>query len=335
MAAAACVVVLDGDQERTATARISNHEIVLAVDDVATAVGWQVTSGGLCRGDVCIPAQFDGHVSLARVAETLRRPLAVEIWAEAAAAALGAAAGSTVHAGASVPELALPGLDGTPVNVTGRGRKTAVVTWSTWCGCRYELPAWLQLADELRDEGLDLVTVALDEDVDAVRTWTSRVPGLTIAVDAAHVVSDVFGVVNVPSTIWLDEDDRVVKPPTIAPGDDQFVEFTDVRADIHHDALRRWVRTGTAPEVPKPEATDELRRARAERRLAVWLLRAGHADAAERHFARAVELAPLDFSIRRASMPLRGQDPFGADFAELWQEWNSAGRPGYLATPPA
>jgi hypothetical protein len=123
-----------------------------------------------------------------------------------------------------------------------------------------------------------------------------------------------------------------VKPPTIAPGDDQFLEFTKVDADQHHDALRAWARGGDAPVVEDPSDDEELRLARAERRLAAWLHRHGHLDLAEEHFRRAVDLAPLDFTIRRASMPLRGQDPFGTEFFELWEQWNDAGRPGYQPT---
>lgn len=77
---------------------------------------------------------------------------------------------------------------------------------------------------------------------------------------------------------------------------------------------------------------DDLRLARAERRLASWLHRDGRTRAAERHFEAAVALAPLDFSIRRSSMRNRGQDPFGNEFFELWEQWSQPGRPGYEPT---
>ena len=329
------LLLLDGDRATEVTARDDGQSMTLAAADVVTATGWEVKPVGLCRGDVCVPVRFGAEVDLAAFAQALRRPLAYEALGDRAVAVLGTAGGSTAHAGDEAPPLQLPDVDGNPVELGTPGRKTAVVAWSTWCGCRYELPAWQELADELRVEGLDLVTVALDEDVDAVRKWTSRVPELAVTVDAEHRISDVFGVVNVPSVVWLDEQRRVVKPPTIAPGDDRFLEFTEVGADAHHDALRAWVRGGAVPPAPEPDDSDEVRLARAERRLAAWLHRHGYLDAAERHFARATELAPLDFSIRRASMPLRGQDPFGADFAELWQEWTAAGRPGYVPTTTA
>lgn len=311
-------------------------ELLLDAGAVRAATGWEVKAHGLCQGDVCIAAQLGTEVSLADLAATLGRPVALERLEDRAVAVLGEPGATTLRAGDQAPSLTLPDVDGNPVHISGSGRKTALVAWSTWCGCRYELPAWLELARELAGDGLDIVTVALDEDTDAVRKWTSRVPELPTAIDAEHRVSDVFGVVNVPSTVWLDEQGRVVKPPTIAPGDDRFVEFTEVESSGHHDALRAWVRGGPTPDTQQIEDTVDLRAARAERRLAAWLYRRGYASAAERHFIAAVQLAPLDFSIRRASMPLRGQDPFtGPEFVELWQDWSAAGRPGYTPTVPS
>ena len=66
-----------------------------------------------------------------------------------------------------------------------------------------------------------------------------------------------------------------------------------------------------------------------DRRLAYRCEQCGHEGAAEAHFVRAGELAPHDFTIRRGSMPIRGMDPMGADFAPLYAEWVQAGRPYY------
>jgi peroxiredoxin len=314
-----------------ATTTVDSDGLLLSAEALLAATRWELKPQGLCQGDVCVPAHLAAPVGLDHVAALLGRPLAVETFEGEVVAVLGEPAGVVVTSGASAPPLTLPDVDGEPVPVGGRGRKTAVVAWSTWCGCRYELPAWKQLADELRADGLDVVTVAMDDDAESVRPWTQE--GLTTAVDTQHRLSDVFGVVQVPATVWLDEQGRVVKPPTIAPGDDRWQEWTQVESAPHHEALRHWVRTGEVPEVQVSTGDDAgLRSARAERRLAAWLHRNGHAEAAERHFVAAVDLAPLDFTIRRASMPLRGQDPFGTEFFALWEEWEAAGRPGYQTT---
>lgn len=319
------MTVLDGDRCVT----VPSDGLLLSAEALLEATGWELKDVGLCRGDVCVPAALPTPVALSDVAAALRRPLAFSTVDDLVVAVLGEGPGQVSGNGDTAPSMDLRDVDGNAVPLTGSGRKTAVVAWSTWCGCRYELPAWKQLAEELKADGLDIITVALDEDAEDVRPWTVDLP---TAVDTEHRLSDVFGIVNVPATVWLDEQGRVVKPPTIAPGDDQFSEFTALDSAQHHDALRRWVRSGELPSVKPPVDDEDLRRARAERRLAAWLHRHGHPDLAEEHFAAAVTLAPLDFSIARASMPLRGQDPFGTEFFELWEQWNDAGRPGYTPT---
>jgi len=198
---------------------------------------------------------------------------------------------------------------------------------------------WQALHDELSPAGLVMLAVALDEDPDAVRHWAvdeTPVP-LTypVLLDRDHVVAERYGILNIPTTVWIDEAAHLVRPPAIAPADDRFKDFTQIDSNVHHDALRRWVRDGIAPlstaeihdrQIP---ADDTEQRARVERRLAAHLLRAGHRDAAERHLAAAKELAPADWTIHRGSMPWRGEDPFGQAFFDYYQSWDAAGRPGY------
>jgi hypothetical protein len=82
------------------------------------------------------------------------------------------------------------------------------------------------------------------------------------------------------------------------------------------------------------DLTDDEVRARLHFRVAAQARRNGDADAAPRHFAEAGRLAPNDFTIRRAAMPLNGGNPFGAEFMELYTEWQEAGSP-YHGLPGA
>jgi peroxiredoxin len=329
------LLLLLGDGATEVQAGNEDGDIVLDRAAVHAATGWEAEDHGLCRGDVCRPAALGETLTVAQLGDLLGRPVAVEIDADLAVAVLGEPGGTTTRRGDQSPELWLRDAEGAEVDVTRRGRRTLVVAWSTWCGCRYELPAWKELAGELEPLGLDLVTVALDDDTERVKHFTSKA-GLPAVLDPDHRLSDVFGVVNVPSTIWLDEEGRVAKPPTIAPGDDQFKEYTEVAAEQHHEALRAWMKGGEVPEASAGTETDvpddDVRAARAERRLASWLHAHDRREAARRHYDTAVSLAPLDFSIRRSSMRHRGENPFGEEFFELWEEWSAAGRPGYRPT---
>ena len=184
-----------------------------------------------------------------------------------------------------------------------------------------------------------IVAIALDESVEAARACArDEVPvPLTypVLVDRDHTWAEAYGVINVPATVWVDEQDRIVRPPSITPGNDAFIEFTKIESAVHHDALRRWVHDDVLPmedatvRARRAPADATLQQARAERRLAMHLLRAGHDDLGATHLARALELAPDDWTIHRGSMPVRGEDPFGQAFFDFYQRWEAAGRPGY------
>lgn len=154
-------------------------------------------------------------------------------------------------------------------------------------------------------------------------------------------MADLYRIINVPTVVWIDECGRIVRPNDVAFGNDAFTAMHGIESGPHLNALRRWVKENTLPLdeqtvralqiLPTPE--EQL--GRTEFSLAWYLHRTGHPAAAERHFVRAGQLAPHDFTIRRGSMPIRGMDPMGPDFADLYTEWVQAGRPYYCPIPTA
>lgn len=329
----------------------SAHEVAASegyVDagDLTAATGWTLKPVGLCRGDVCVPLlgravthPEDGtRIDLARWAEALGLLVALDEAESVAALAPTAESRRRELGDGRAPSLTLPDVDGNPVSFDDfSGSKRVLVTWASWCGCRHELAGWQRLQDELADTGLKVFSVALDNDPEDARPWIEAGhPTYPVAVDTAHVSAERYGITNVPSVVWVDEDDIIVKAPTIAPGDDQFVEFTQIESERHHEALRRWVRTGELPDSARAEATertDDEQRALAERRVAAHLQRTGRTGAAKAHLAAAQTLAPWDWTVRRGGIAMTGGDPFlGEEFTSFWEEWDASGRPGYTPT---
>ena len=160
-----------------------------------------------------------------------------------------------------------------------------------------------------------------------------------VLMDRDHITSELLAISNVPTVLWVDEDNRIVRPNAPEMGTDTFIEFTKRSCEGHLDAIRRWVRTGELPLTPEEArgavtdlSEDEIT-ARLHFRLAKHLQRSGDEAAAEKHFDRAVELAPVDFTIVRASLPLRGEDPFGQRFFDIFEEWQAAGSPYHGVAP--
>lgn len=317
--------------------------------ELEPATGWVLKPEGLCRGDICVPVRdraalldADGRIGLGAFAKAVGRVAALDADAQVAVLGDGSRTRREALESLRAPDVSLVGLDGQTHQLSEwNGRKRAVVAWASWCGCRHELASWQALRDELAPTGFEILSVALDDGPEVARPWVEAsdpLPQFPVMVDPDHRIVEAFGVVNVPSVVWIDEDDRIVRAPVIAPGDDQFREFTEIDSSVHHDQLRAWVRDGEVPATD-PDAvraglnvpTEELQQARVERRMAAWLNRNGHEAGAMAAIERALALAPLDFTINRASMWQRGADPFGTEFFELWETWIEAGRPGYTS----
>ena len=189
---------------------------------------------------------------------------------------------------------------------------------------------------ELKDHGFTVITVALDKSAEDARPFVEAArPSHPSLIDTEHRLADLYRIVNVPTVVWIDEQGHIVRPNDVAFGTDMFKDMHGIPSAPHLAALRAWVKEGKTPlaadEVRKlqvlPTAEEQL--ARAEFALGWYLHQAGKPAVGERHFVRAGELAPHDFTIRRGSMPIRGVDPMGPAFFEMYSEWAQAGKPYY------
>lgn len=310
----------------------SGDQPVLAAGDLPAVTGWTPKPEGWCRGAECIPAAFLGprasaeQLTAADAASALGAAYAADDEHRIAVIGVRADAGTTIASGVA-PDVELVDLEGRPRRLFEDDHDaTLLVAFSSWCGCRYDLPGWQALKDELSGHGFGVVAVAIDERPDDVAPFAEGID-YPVLVDTDRRFADTYGLVNVPTVIWLDADRNVVRPPSPEFSDDLFTEVHGVQSGPHLDAVRRWVTTGElgddlALRDPYPTGlSDEQRQARAEFRLALELSRAGHDAAAARHVAVADALAPDDFTIWRAGMALVGDDPFGAEFFERYTDW--------------
>ena len=340
------ITVIDtGSRQVEAGIDADRGTFLVEADQLPRAIGWELKPSGLCQGGICVPIDDAGplmvgdRVDVAAAARALGRPVVIDVEAGLMAVALPVELRRQALDELRAPDFDLPDVDGTLHGLSEwAGVKKALVAFSSWCGCCYDLPGWQALHDELRPEGFTVVAVAIDQSADDVRPWTD---GITMPVlyDPNHVLTEYYAISNVPTVVWIDEEDNIARPNGVAFGSDLFTDFTGVASGPHLDEIRRWVRKGEIP-VTTDEArgavgdlSEEEVLARLHFRVAAQAHRLGDQEATLRHVATASALAPDDLTIWRAGMPLVGEDPFGDAFLAKYEEWKGKGMP-YHGLPP-
>ncbi len=189
--------------------------------------------------------------------------------------------------------------------------------------------------DELADDGFGVIAVAIDEAIEEVRVLAE---GITypVLMDPDHLLTELYAISNVPAVVWIDQHGRIARPNAYEFGSDLLTEFTGRTCGAHFDQIREWVHSDALPEDAGssiPDLSEEEVAARLHFRLAAHLRRAGDEAGAARHFDAAAQLAPLDFTVVRAAMPLRGESPFGEEFFKILEKFEAAGSPFHGIDP--
>jgi hypothetical protein len=216
---------------------------------------------------------------------------------------------------------------------------------------------WRDLRDELHGIGFEVVSVAMDSGgAEVVGPFIEKAaPTHPSVIDRKQITTELFGFVNAPSSVWIDEQGVLVRPPetvyALQPGPDP-VAPPDATPEIvarvqgqlrrrdesrrYTAALRDWATKGArsrfalTPDVIRRRTRSrpiEHSRAAAEFTLALELHERGSVDAAASHFKAAQELHPESWTYKRQAYSLAGEDRERLYQTDLQREMRRDGAP--------
>lgn len=131
--------------------------------------------GVLCLGEVCINLGQKGANALLRkhdgqdwinvtgLATRIGQPFAAD--AESKTWSFGAIPETRTPflKSALAPNFELPDRKGKIIRLSDyRGKKVLLITWASWCGCRFDVRNWEPIYQRLKDRGFEIISVAED-----------------------------------------------------------------------------------------------------------------------------------------------------------------------------
>ena len=212
---------------------------------------------------------------------------------------------------------------------------------------------WQALYEELDDQGFVVMAVAMDSRQADPLPWIEAAHRTyPTPIDREHRLAELYGIVNVPQAVWIDEAGRIVRAAEPAGAYEGFRKMNRATREMpedvarltaeakttYLDAIRDWVRRG--PRSPHAldaararehlaAAREDTARAQALFRLGQLLIRRGETAEGERWIQEASRLHPESWCIWRQGA---GVNEAGlAALPDFWQRVDALGEDRYYA----
>jgi peroxiredoxin len=284
--------------------------------------------GVLCLGDVCINLGQKGAGALLRkrdgqdwinvtgLATRIGQPFAAD--AESKTWSFGAIPETRTPflKSAVAPNFELPDRKGRIIRLSDyRGKKVLLITWASWCGCRFDVRNWEPIYQRLKGRGFEIISVAEDSGGEkaAGPTFDSAHVTFVTMIDPDHTISSLFNFVNVPSAAWIDEQGHIVRINEGTYAKKHSLGMIKFGSDDYAPAVEDWVRNGAKSKFVWSEAelakhvkprTNDEERAQALFQLGVYFSQQQDLKKAKKYFAEAEALDPNNWNIHRQDWAL-------------------------------
>jgi hypothetical protein len=210
---------------------------------------------------------------------------------------------------------------------------------------------WQALYEELAAQNFMVIAVAMDSREGDALPWIEEAhPTYPTLIDREHLMAELFGVVNVPQAIWIDESGRIVRPAEAAGAyegfrkmnretremPDEVARLTAGAKATYLDAVKDWVRRGPesvhalpaeSARAHLPALTENMATAQAMFRLGQFLLRHGEQAEGNRWLGEASRRHPDSWCIWRQSAGVN--DTGLAALPEFWERVDALGEKRY------
>jgi hypothetical protein len=186
---------------------------------------------------------------------------------------------------------------------------------------------------------------------EAARPWIEKANATyPCLIDEHHTVAELYGWVNVPQAVWIDEEGQIVRPTETAGTTEGFRQMdrqtfampAEARAEVaavrraYADALRDWAANGSASRYVLPPdevlrrmkpVTDTHALAAATFRMGQHIHELGHEADAQKWFEEAKRLRPESWSFARQAWNLEDLAKSGGK--EFWSAVDALGAEYY------
>jgi thiol-disulfide isomerase/thioredoxin len=126
----------------------------------------------------------------------------------------GETAGTAGREQKAAPDFSLEDLEGKTVRLSDSGGKVRLVDfWATWCApCREEIPQFKELYAQYKDQGFELIGIAMDEEgAKVVRPFVEKHQVSYTNLLGNEKVEQAFGgVLGYPTAFFIDRDGKIV-----------------------------------------------------------------------------------------------------------------------------